>query len=101
MHLPGSLNVTADRESRTKHDNVEWKLDEQLFQKICEEFGKPEVDLFASRLNYQLEKYMSWKPDPQACAVDALCVSWKDIYFYAFPPFSMILKVLQKIVGYW
>ena len=40
---------------------------------------------------------MSWKPDPQACAVDALSVSWKDIYFYAFPPFSMILKVLQKI----
>ena len=96
-HLPGSLNVTADRESRTKHDNMEWKLDEQLFQKICEEVGKPEVDLFASRLNHQLEKHMSWKPDPQACAVDALSVSWKDIYFYAFPPFSMILKVLQKI----
>ena len=54
---------------------------------------------------------MSWKPDLQACAVDALSVSWKDIYFYAFPPFSMILKVLQKkqsdtgkgvvVVPYW
>ena len=96
-HLPGSQNVRADKESRTRHDNMEWVLDAQLFQKICDVFGKPEVDLFANRLNHQLDNYMSWKPDPQASAVDAMSVSWKDIYFYAFPPFNMILKVIQKI----
>ena len=96
-HLPGSQNVIADKESRTRHDNMEWVLDAQLFQKICDVFGRPEVDLFANRLNHHLDNYMSWKPDPQASAVDAMSVSWKDIYFYAFPPFNMILKVIQKI----
>ena len=85
-HLPGSQNVKADKESRTRHDNMEWVLDTQLFQNICDVFGKPEVDLFANRLNHQLDNYMSWKPDPLASVVDAMSVSWKDIYFYAFRP---------------
>ena len=27
-------------------------------------FGKPDIDLFASRLNHKLEKYISFRPDP-------------------------------------
>lgn len=26
-------------------------------------------------------------------------LSWKDLKFYAFPPFSMILKTIQKIIS--
>lgn len=96
-HLPGSNNVHADKESRSIHDNTEWKLAPQLFQDICREFGTPEIDLFASRLNHQVPIYMSWKPDPRAVAVDALSECWKSWFFYAFPPFNIIGKVLQKI----
>ena len=87
----------ADLESRSVHDNTEWKLNEKLFAKICNTFGTPEIDLFASRLNAQLDRYCSWKPDPGAIAVDALAESWSDQYFYAFPPFNLIGKCLQKI----
>ena len=31
----------------------------------------PNIDLFASRLNYQLKPDVSWMPDQEACHVDA------------------------------
>ena len=36
---------------------------------------------------------MSWK----AWAVDAFYISWRDIKFYSFPPFSVLSRVLSKI----
>ena len=55
------------------------------------------IDLFASRLNRQVETFVSWKPEPEAWAVDAFSLNWKDIVFYAFPPFSVLGQVLTKI----
>jgi hypothetical protein len=70
---------------------MEWELHPQNFQEICEYFGNPEIDLFASRLNHKVPKYISCRPK-------CLCsVNWSKMYFYAFPPFNMIGKVLQKI----
>ena len=56
----------------------------------------PWVDLFASRLNHQVDTFVSWKPEPQAWAVDVFSLNWKDM-FYAFPPFSVLGRVLSKI----
>ncbi len=47
-HVPGVENVLADKESRTHHTETEWKLKENWFQWICEQLGKPNIDLFAS-----------------------------------------------------
>jgi hypothetical protein len=96
-HLPGEKNVRADRASRCIHDNMEWQLNKNLFQHICNKLGQPDIDLFASRLNCQTNLYMSWKPDPGALAIDAMSESWSKYYFYAFPPFNMIGRILQKI----
>ncbi len=47
---------------------------------------------------HQVVKYISYQPDPQAVAVDAFLINWKDYdVFYAFPSFSLITQVLQKI----
>ena len=35
-------------------------------------------DHCVTRLNHQLNQYLSWKPDPFAMATDAFCISWKD-----------------------
>ena len=96
-HLPGTLNCVADAESRSVHDNMEWKLNPVLFERICQLWGTPEVDLFASRLNHQVPKYLAWKPDPKAMAIDAFTENWSKWDFYAFPPFNLIGKVLQKV----
>ena len=44
-------------------------------------------------------RQFQYGPDPEAYAVDAFTFSWSDITFYAFPPFSIIPQVLQKIVA--
>lgn len=59
--------------------------------------GNPQIDLFASCLSYQIEKYYSWKPDPHSQGTDAQ-QDW-DHYpiLYAFPPFPLIHQTLRKL----
>lgn len=90
-------NIVADSESRTLKPNTEFELSKEGFDKIVDNFGLPEIDLFASRSNAKCTKYIAWMLDPFAVAVDAFTVSWNHEFFYAFPPFSIILKTLQKI----
>ncbi len=96
-YIPGVQKVLADRESRTHNTDIEWRLKKKWFRYICEELGCPEIDLFASRINHQLEKYVSWRPDPRAIWIDAFSMSWKNVYGYAFPPFSLLHKFFQKL----
>lgn len=98
-HLPGVLNVTADRASRRKFDDeLEWRLDPLIFGEINRLFGPVCIDLFATRINNQVENYVSWRPDPQAIAVDAFTLNWSSYNLaYLFPPFSLLGRILQKI----
>ena len=57
----------------------------------------PEIDLFATRINSQFAQYCSLRHDPYASCIDAFSISWFDLKFYCFPPFSCIRQVLQKI----
>ena len=51
VHIPGRDNVIADRERHIFHDNTEWMLRDDIFQKCIKHFSLlVEVD-FASRLN--------------------------------------------------
>ncbi|XP_047990684.1 uncharacterized protein LOC125229783 [Leguminivora glycinivorella] len=96
------INTTeniADPESRKiVNPDTEWELSNRAFESILHRFGKPTIDLFASRSNAKCQNFVSWKPDPDAIAVDAFTINWSENYFYAFPPFSLILKCLRKIV---
>lgn len=96
-HLPGCENTEADAESRQFNDRTEWMLDPEIFNLITLKLGNPDIDLFASRLNKQCSSYASWRPDPEAQFVDAFSANWSNFYFYAFPPFSLIGKCLDKI----
>jgi len=76
----------------------EWLLSPRIFRRICRKLGHPALDLFASRACHQLPMYMSWKPDPQCQAIDAFQQNWKlKGLVYAFPPFSLIGKVVRKV----
>ena len=98
VHLPGKFNGEADKASRVFHDQTEWQLNPSMYQYIVQFFAfQPDIDLFASRLNYQIQPYISWNPDPGAFAIDAFTFDWTNRRFYAFPPFSLLGRVLQKI----
>ena len=57
-HIPGEINVTADKASRVFDDSTEWKLAVDVFKMITHALGTPSIDMFASRLNYQLTSYV-------------------------------------------
>ena len=98
VHIAGKTNVEADKRSRTMHDQHEWMLDKQQFQLIQNKYPMLEIDLFASRLNAQLPTYVAWQPDPGCVAVNAFTLPWDFKMFYAFPPFSLIPRCIQKIL---
>ena len=96
-HIPGSQN-DADKPSRNFNDNFEWELNGKVFDKLCNIWSKPTVDLFASRLNFKVEHFCSYKPDPQATYIDAFSLDWGKFELnYIFPPFSMISRCICKI----
>ena len=97
-YIPGVSNVVADFHSRCFHENKEWALQVSVFDLLSPTYGSPGIDLFASSRNAKLPVYISWFPDQLAYAVDALTVSWQDLNFYAFPPFSLLPRVLAKII---
>ena len=86
-HIPGHLNVIADKLSR--HNQViqtEWSLSQQVFTLLCSRWIQPQVDLFATRFNHKLPRFVSPVPDSEAWAVDALSLQWDHLEAYAFPP---------------
>ena len=97
-HIPGSKNILADKASRIFDENTEWEISSSVYSYLLEKFGPFDIDLFASRLNTKNATYASWKPDPNAVTIDAFSASWSQFSnLYAFPPFSIIMKYLQKI----
>ena len=97
-HIPRKQNVVADYESRRNQREAEWMLNTSLLANAIQRLEfTPEIDLFATRVNTQFQRYVSYRPDPNATAVDAFSVDWSELKFYAFPPFSVIPAVLSKI----
>lgn len=92
-------NTEADRGSRVKNIDTEWELSAEVFDKIVSRWGTFQIDLFASRNNAKCSKFCSWHRDPEAFVIDAFTLDWKDLNFYAFPPFAMILRVIRKIIS--
>ena len=79
-HIPGQLNVVADKLSRLGQIiQTEWSLLQEVFQTICSRWHRPQIDLFATRFNNKLPQFVSPVPDSLAVAVDALSLQWEDL----------------------
>ena len=56
-HIPGKNNLIADFESRRNQRESEWQFDKVSLCNALETLDvKPDVDLFASRINHQFPK---------------------------------------------
>ena len=97
-HIPGHLNV-IDKLSRLGQTiQTEWSLLPEVFQQICNQWHRPQIDLFATRFNHKLPQFLSPVPDSLAVAVDALTLPWEDLDAYAFPPTAILGKVVAKLL---
>ena len=86
QYLPGFENVRADFLSQYLTDRTDWHLNPTIFQAINQMWGPLEVDLFATRLTTQLPSFFSWRPDPEAEAVNEFAQEWTRIKGFAHPP---------------
>ena len=89
-------SVDADQLSQDLKLDLEGMLSVYLFKRIVALFGQPVIDFFASRLNAQVETYVSWKLYLMAKFVDAFTVDWSQFFFYAFSPFCLISRCVKK-----
>ena len=70
-HISGKNNYEADKISRKFEEASKWQLNPKIY--------KPEIGLFASQINKQTEKYISWRSEPEAFGGDAFSInSTKD-----------------------
>jgi hypothetical protein len=94
-YVPGALNVRADALSRLRPRPSKWSLSPSVFQKVCNTWGMPEVDLCATRDNKQVPVYVSPLPTDQWR--DCLTLDWSRWkLLYALPPNNILLKFLQR-----
>lgn len=84
--------------SLTINLGTEWALNQRVYCDAIVKIGvKPNIDLFASSLNYKVKPFMAYQPDPEPFSIDAFTLSWESYLCYALPPFSLVPLVLQKI----
>ena len=95
--IAGCENFEADKESRTFRRCREWCLKKTLFTNACAKLiVTPNIDLFASRINYQITPcLLSSRPSSfcYQCFSHVMAAS----LILCFSPFSLITRVLQKI----
>ena len=97
-HIPGKKNFLADLLSRPDQlIHTEWTVQSSVLHQLWEDWFYPEIDAFATMLNYQLPLYYSPTPDPQALAVNALNQDWNGLSLYMYPPQPVMYPVLRKL----
>ena len=55
------------------------------------------IDLFASRTNTQLKRFVSWKPGPEAFASDSFQMNWTELKGYAFQSVSQSTEIAGNV----
>ena len=58
--------------------------------------GNPLTGSVCNKVESQLPLFVSHVPDPSAVGVDALSMSWKALWAYAYPPPALLPRVLKK-----
>ncbi|XP_064076265.1 uncharacterized protein LOC135194585 [Vanessa tameamea] len=96
-YLPGRYNTIADRLSRKK-EVAEWHLLPQATGQVFRKWGRPEIDLFASRRSAVVTNYVSIDcRDQSASYIDAFSRTWQHKLAWVFPPPSLLPRVLAHL----
>ena len=75
----------------------EWLLKFQVCVRLWQLWGRPMVDLFATRENNRRLLFVSPMPDVLSIRTDGLSQPWDGMIVYAYPPTSLMSCVLKKL----
>ena len=83
LHTRGAHSRAGEQRGRQriKEDSrlQQLELHTKVFQRLYQQWGPMDVDLFAACHKTQLLHFFSFRPDPAAVAVDALSQRWTQI----------------------
>ena len=86
--------METDEESGIDGREIEWKLDHVVFKAVQAKLGVYDnVDLLASRVNDQQDRYVVWQTDPGAWQTDACSLDWNEFSPYFFSTFCLIPRI--------
>ena len=96
-HIPGKQNTAADRESRASRRETEWSLNKDIFNAVVSKLGfSPNIDLFASRLNYQVKPYVATHQTQKHMQLMLFICHEECINFMLFLPSALFTKFFKK-----
>lgn len=96
-YIPGIYNGIADGLSREKA-LPEWHLKEDALSMLFQEFGRPEIDLFASERSAVVPVYVSERiEDKNSQYTDAFTKTWQYKLAWIFPPPALIPRILSHL----
>ncbi|CAJ0954786.1 unnamed protein product [Ranitomeya imitator] len=90
------MQVT-DRLFQMAEMKFQWSLNGDVFNQFVCRWGRPVVDLFATRDNKKVKNFCSLNPRENPLAVDAFLIKWDFTLAYAFPPLNRLPLVVRKI----
>jgi hypothetical protein len=92
-------NTLADSLSRPDHES--WSLNKGVLSEIAHTTNFfPQLELFGDETNHLLPSFVSKHPNRRALFHNAFSRDWSALPpMYANPPFSLLGRVLQKIVA--
>jgi hypothetical protein len=97
VRVLGTLDILADSLSRTRIDQREWILHNQVIYQVSN-MGLPQVDLFTMCHNCKVPVFCSLCLFPGTLAQDTLSITWNSFLLaYGFPPIILMAKVLQNL----
>ena len=73
-------------------------VENDIFRRFCNQFFVPDIDLLSSSLNKQLDVFVTWFREPGAFHCNAFSFSWHNYRPYIYPSFSLVEKVINKII---
>ncbi|CAJ0934810.1 unnamed protein product [Ranitomeya imitator] len=97
IHIKGVENFKADFFCCHTLYQGEWGLSHQVFRKLVDLWGLPEIDLYATRDNRTFQRFASLDRADQPEMVDSLQFPWRFSLAYAFPPMMVLPLVIRKI----
>ena len=92
-HIPGCLNVIADRLTRPKRP-ITGSLHPEIVTQIFWRWETPTVDMIATVHNTHLPQFMSPIYEPRALEIDVLSQDWQGRSIFMFPSFALFSKVI-------
>ena len=97
IHIPEVQNSVAEVLSCQGPPQGNWRLHPEIVEMISSQYGRAEVDVFASETSTHCPLLYSLMEGTSPLGQDALAHAWPALLLYAFPPIPLIRVTLERV----